>query len=79
MTSQISKEVKESFIFDNINELAIQDRLAILQIIYNSPDRRQLEEKGNGVQIKLQSISTKVLDDVYIAIKKKLQDQNLDL
>ena len=75
--SEISNATKESFIFDNINDLLIDDRKDILQIIYNSQHRSSLNEKGNGVQIKLSDLSPQIIEKIYTTIIKKLQDQSI--
>ena len=75
--SEIPVSVKESFIFDNINDLLIDDRKDILQIIYNSKHRSSLKEKGNGVQIKLSDLSPSIIEKIYTTIIKKLQDQSI--
>ena len=75
--SEIPVSVKESFIFDNINDLLIDDRKDILQIIYNSQHRSILNEKGNGVQIKLSDLSQPIIEKIYRTIIKKLQDQSI--
>ena len=75
--SEISNATKESFIFDNINDLLIDDRKDILQIIYNSQHRSSLNEKGNGVQIKLSDLSQPIIEKIYTTIIKKLQDQSI--
>lgn len=74
---EISNEHKQQLIFDNINELCIQDRISMIQIIYNSSDRSMLKEKGNGIQIKLTTISHNVLNSLYILLIRKLKEQHL--
>ena len=67
------------YIIDNINEIMIQDRREILQLIYNSPSRSKLKEKGGGTQIKLTDISPSLIDTIYNVIKKKLEEQKIQL
>lgn len=76
--SKISNTVKKTFIFDNSNELPIEDRREILQIVYNSQFRCKLNEKGGGVQIKLDDLSQPILDKLYVTIVMKLQNQIID-
>jgi hypothetical protein len=76
--SKISSSVKESFIFDNINDLPIEDRKYILQILYNSQYRSKLIEKGNGIQIKINDLAQDMIDKIYIAIVNKLNDQTIN-
>ena len=70
---------KLTFITDNINELLIQDRREILQMIYNSSSRSKLKEKGSGTQIKLNDLSEQLMEKIYDSVKKKLTDQKLEL
>ncbi len=76
--NKISSSIKESFIFDNINDLPIEDRKYILQILYNSQYRSKLIEKGNGIQIKINDLSQAMIDKIYIAIVNKLNDQTIN-
>ena len=65
------------FITDNINEVMIQDRREILQMIYNSSSRAKLKEKGGGTQIKLDDLSNTLVDKIYSLIQDKLADQKI--
>jgi hypothetical protein len=65
------------FITDNINEVMIQDRRSILQLIYNSPSRSKLKEKGGGTQIKLDDLSDSLVDKIYNLIQDKLAEQKI--
>jgi hypothetical protein len=67
------------FITDNINELIIHDRRTILQIIYNSPIRNKLKEKGGGTQIKIDDLTDDIIKKLYELIVCKLNDQKLQL
>jgi len=67
------------FITDNINELMLQDRRNILQIIYNSHLRSKLKEKGGGTQIKVQDLTDNIIKKIYDIIIKKLDEQRLQL
>ena len=71
-------DVKKSFIFDNINELSIDDRRELLQIIYNSKFRNIINEKGGGVQIKLDELSNIIIDKLYLHVLTKLNEQTTD-
>ena len=68
-----------SFIIDNVNELMIQDRCEILQMIYNSPARSKLKEKGNGTQIKLGDIPDTLIKNIHDFIVQKLEGQQIKL
>lgn len=63
------------FITDNINEIMIQSRREILQLIYNSPARSKLKEKGGGTQIKLSELPQELIEKIHTIIQKKLSDQ----
>jgi hypothetical protein len=65
------------FITDNINEVIIQDRREILQLIYNSPSRSKLKEKGGGTQIKLDDLSDSLVDKIYNLIQDRLTEQKI--
>lgn len=65
------------FITDNINEVMIQDRREILQIIYNSSSRSKLKEKGGGTQIKLDDLSDSLVEKIYNLIQDKLSEQKI--
>jgi hypothetical protein len=67
------------FITDNINEVMVQDRREILQLIYNSPSRSKLKEKGGGTQIKLGDLSDPLVDKIYNLIQDKLTEQKIVL
>ena len=56
----------------NVCELSIQDRLDILQMIVNSVDNKKIQDKGDGVQIKMVNISTPTLIMIRDFVKKKL-------
>ena len=76
--SKIPNHVKKAFIFDNSNDLPIDDRREILQIVYNSQFRNKLKEKGDGVHIKLDDLSQPIIDKMYVTIIMKLNEQTID-
>lgn len=76
--TNININVKKSFIFDNSNELDIDDRRELLQIIYNSKFRNTIKEKGGGVQIKLDELSNLIIDKLYLHILTRLSKQNTE-
>ena len=73
------KEKKMIFITDNINELMIQDRRYILQIIYNSSMRSNIKENGSGTQIKMEELTNDMITQIHDIINVKLQENNLQL
>ena len=70
---------KLTFITDNINELLLQDRREILQMIYNSKSRSKLKEKGGGTQINLNDLSEPLIEKIYDCINKKISEQSLSM
>jgi hypothetical protein len=69
---------KKIYIIDNINELIIDDRKTVLQIIYNSPSRNKLKEKGSGTQIKIENLPNALIENIYKFVEKKSKEQYLD-
>lgn len=62
------------YICDNINELKINNRKEILQMImYSSIDLEKIIEKGNGTQIKLVDINDNLLRNIYNYIYNKFE------
>ena len=76
--TNININVKKSFIFDNSNELDIDDRRELLQIIYNSKFRNTIKAKGGGVQIKLDELSNLIIYKLYLHILTRLSKQNTE-
>jgi hypothetical protein len=68
---------KKLFIYENSNELSLEDRRELLQIIYNSQFRNKISEKGSGVQIKLDELSQSIIDKLYTTIVAKLNNNSL--
>lgn len=68
MTSQ-----QRTFILDNINDLPIQDRVEFVQIIYLSPYKNKLKEKGNGIQLKLDALSDAMINRLHTFISEKME------
>jgi hypothetical protein len=76
---KMDKLTKESFICDNINDLTIQFRKDILQMIHNSHYRSKLKEKGNGTQIKIDELSDSLVNKIFTFMNQKLDDQKIDI
>lgn len=74
-----SKNLEASFICENINELFIIYRREILQMIYNSPSRNKLKEKGSGTQIKISDLTETLIHRIYTFIDQKLKEQKIDI
>lgn len=66
-----------SFICDNINDLNIEYRKDILQMIYNSPFKNKIKEKGGGTQVKIEDISNTLINKIYMFIVQKINEQKL--
>jgi len=71
-------ELKKTYIFDNANDLAIEDRREILQIIYNSHFRNKLNEKGGGIQINIDELSNAMIDKLNNFICDRMKDNILE-
>lgn len=72
--TEINISAKKLFIIENSNELTMEDRRELLQIIYNSQFRNKISEKGGGVQIKLDDLSHTIIDRLYSIILSKLNN-----
>ena len=73
----MSSSQQRSFILDNINDLPLSDRIEFVQIIYMSPYRNKLKEKGNGIQLKLDSLSDIIIDKLFNFITEKTKQYAL--
>lgn len=64
------------YICDNINELKLNNRREILQMImYANIDSDKIIEKGNGTQIKFADISDILLKNIYNYIYNKFESE----
>lgn len=70
---------KMAYICDNINDLDIQYRKDILQMIYNTPDKDKIYEKGNGSQINLNQLPAHLVTSIYTFAYRKMQEQMIDM
>ena len=70
---------KYAFICDNVNELNIEHRKHILQMIFNSSDRNKIKEKGVGSQINMNEISPQLINKIFIFIEQTLKNQQFDI
>jgi hypothetical protein len=62
------------YIHDNINELKLNHRREILQMIkYANIDDDKIVEKGSGTQIKFSEISVELLHQIYNFIYTKIE------
>ena len=69
---------KKIYIIDNINELIINDRKTVLQMIYKSSSRNKLKEKGSGTQIKIEDLPNNLIENIYVFVEEKSKEQYLD-
>lgn len=67
------------YIYNNINEIDIDVRKELLQIIYNSDVKDKIVEKGNGVQIKFDDINNSIISTLYNILKKKIKENTLEI
>lgn len=62
------------YINDNVNELKLNHRKDVLQMIMGSEiDDDKIVEKGNGTQIKFSDIDSELLQSIYNFIYNKLE------
>ncbi len=62
------------YIYDNINELKVNHRKEVLQIILGADiDPEKVVEKGNGTQIKFADMDAVLLQKIYNYIYNKLE------
>ncbi len=62
------------YISDNVNELKLNYRKDVLQMIIGSEiDDDKIVEKGNGTQIKFSDMSPELLQSIYNFIYNKLE------
>jgi hypothetical protein len=69
---------KLDFIIENVNELDINDRREILQMIHSSKFSKSISEKGGGCQINLGNLDQQIIDKIYDFITQQLEQQTLD-
>jgi hypothetical protein len=62
------------YINDNVNELKLNHRKDVLQMIMGSEiDDDKIVEKGNGTQIKFSDIDSELIQSIYNFIYNKLE------
>lgn len=65
MSSTVDCDFKKKYICEYVNNLKHDDKLAMLKMVYNSTYRDKLDEKGTGVQIKLDDLSDSLISELY--------------
>jgi hypothetical protein len=66
------------YICNSIDDLNIQNRKDVLQIIYNSSSQNKITEKGNGSQIKMNDLPVVLIRTIYDFINQKLETQTTE-
>ena len=79
MSGDPQKSEKLELILDTINDLMLDDRKDILYMIYNSPLRDKLREKGNGSQIKISDLTTTMIDKIHEKIIEKSKNNTISI
>lgn len=74
-----NKTAKIDYIYDNINNINIEDRLTILKIIYDSKFKNKIHEKGDGCQIKLNLLPADIINKIYKTILEKITAGSIEL
>lgn len=70
---------KQIYIYENINDIDIEVKKELLQIIYNSNTKDKIIEKGNGVQIKFDDIDESIIITIHNILKKKIKENKLEI
>ena len=70
---------KKIFLYENINEIDINTRRELLQILYNNINIDNIIEKGNGVQIKFDNIDESNINILYNILYKKIDENKLEI
>lgn len=71
-TNEIDKYIV--YINDNINELRLNFRIEVLQmILYSNIDDEKIVEKGSGCSIKFADLDQSLIKNIYNFIYKKIE------
>jgi hypothetical protein len=70
-------EFKKTIIFEHVNDLSISDKIQFIEIIFKSPFRNKLKEKGNGIQVKINSLSDDIINELFKFINLKMDEYKL--
>ena len=74
--NQVTMSYKKQYILDITNELEFRDRKEVVQFVFNSQFRNSLKEKGNGTQIRLETLSDDLISKIYDFVVKRLDDHS---
>lgn len=67
------------YIIENVNELPMNNRQEIKNVLIMAGLREKIQEKGNGIQINTKNISANTLKKLHQFIQDKLSEQKLDI
>jgi hypothetical protein len=70
---------KSTFVTENINELDIDSRRDILQMIYDSDLCSKLKENGSGTQIHMSHLPEDLIQKIYDLVTDKLEKQAIQM
>lgn len=77
MNCDINK--KRLYLYYNINDIDVEAKKELLQIIYNSNSKNKIIEKGNGVQIKFDDIDDSTIITLHSILQKKINENKLEM
>jgi len=76
----MNNERRIRYIYDNVNELLVKERIEVLQmLLYSDIDGDKITEKGSGTQIKFSDIKKPMIKKIYNFIFNKLENRKLTL
>ena len=73
----MTKTIKEMklFIRKNADDLNIENKKAILQLLKSKIDNGKIKEVSDGIRINLDSLDDSVISNLYSLTKYKLQEE----
>ena len=75
----MNTEEKIDYIYENSNNLNIEDRVILLKIIYDSKYKKHIIEKPSGCEIRLSKLPVDLIDVLYDMMEKKILEYSIDL
>lgn len=75
MTEERNKLIM--YIYDHVNDLKLNHRKEVLQMIMYNVDHDKIVEKGNGTQIKFSDMNDNILKNIYNYIYNKSELEEL--
>ena len=70
---------KRKYLHDNINDVSIETRIELLQIIFNSCISDKIVEKGEGIQLKFSVIPDNLINIIYNILERKIKENMIYL